>query len=493
MKLFKYNQVFEAGTQSAVGQAKNYTPSGGYTVRIKLSERIEKILRKMEDNDNYLAFEMLWLGESDSEYTNELGVSNVDVSDKAYYFEVVISGKKYDMKIGKFFRQFFGKMVSDVDIKDFVEMYNEFVTGSSVTKSAPIQVPQFSYNPKDVRSTFLSMVTKTYPHFSDCRHEKEVLQFLPSLQRDEVGNYYKIIGDNKTPSVMFTCHLDTADREQKTTRLFSSKGRVSEEMSSFKLIKSDSGDEHIHTDGSTILGADDKAGTAVMLYMMENNVPGLYYFFIGEERGGIGSNALSSIYDRVDYLSNITKCVSFDRRRTTSVITHQLGSQCCSNEFGSALCEQYNKSGLNLSLDTTGVYTDSASFMDQIAECTNISVGYYNEHRGGEMQNMTYLIKLAEASVNVNWDSLPVTRKVGYNQDLLRKYKNLIDEIKKNVFGIDIRVVGRDDRMYVRLDLEENDITEIYDSLIQVQVLMNKYKVPTDVSFDETYIKIELK
>jgi hypothetical protein len=195
----------------------------------------------------------------------------------------------------------------------------------------------------------------------------------------------------------------------------------------------------------------------------------------------------------MEYLTDIKYCVSFDRRRTTSVITHQLGRQCCSNEFAQALCDQYNSHGLNLSLDTTGVYTDSASLMEDIAECTNISVGYYNEHRGTEMQNMTYLKKLAEASVKVNWDSLPVKRKIGYNEELFAKHKNLINEIKKNVFGIDVKVVGKDDRIFISLDLEESDMGEIYDSLIRVQTIVNKYKVADDCIFDETYLKIELK
>ena len=444
MNLLKFNQIFEAGTQSNPGE-RNYT-GGGYKsskdifskepkdvdreARIEISKELERVLKNMEDNDNYLAFEMLWLGEPGSQYVNGLGITNVTISDKPYCFEVTISGKKFDMKIGKFFRYYWPGLINDDEIKTFIYQYNDLTSdniGSDATTiSRSIKVSDFSYKPKDVKSTFLSLTTKTYPH----GHEEEVLKFLPDLEIDEVGNYYKIIGEGKQKT-MFTCHLDTADREQKSTKLFECNGRVIEEGYSFRLVKSGVGDEHIYTDGHSILGADDKAGTAVMLYMMAHNVPGIYYFFIGEERGGIGSNALSAIYDRVEFLSEVKHCVSFDRRRTTSVITHQLGRQCCSNEFGQALCDEYNKYGLNLSLDTTGVYTDSASLMEDISECTNISVGYYNEHRGTEMLNMTHLIKLAEASVKVNWNELPVKRKIGYNEELFAKHKTLINEIKK--------------------------------------------------------------
>lgn len=505
----KFDQIFEAGTQS-VSDPDRKVPTGGYkgkeevfgkkeqpkdvdkTVRIEISKELEKVLKNMEDNDSYLAFEMLWLGEPGSKYVNGLGITDVTISNKSYCFEVTIAGKKYDMKIGKFFRYYWPGLLTEDEIKNFIYQYNDLVSDNvgndATTSTRKIKVPAFSYNPKDVKSTFLSLTTKTYPH----GYEDDVLEFLPDLKKDPVGNYYTIIGEGKQKT-MFTCHLDTADRDQKVTNLFECNGRVVEEGYSFRLIKTGTGDEHIYTDGSSILGADDKAGTAVMLYMMSHNVPGIYYFFIGEERGGIGSNALSAIYDKVEFLSDVKHCVSFDRRRTTSVITHQLGRQCCSNEFGQALCDEYNKNGLDLSLDTTGVYTDSASLMEDIAECTNISVGYYNEHRGTEMLNMSHLIRLAEASIKVNWDNLPVKRKIGYNEELFAKHKTLINEIKKNVFGIDVKIVGKDDRIFISLDLEETDMGEVYDSLIRVQTILNKYKIEDFGMFEETYFKIELR
>lgn len=448
-------------------------------VRVKYSERLEKLLKKLEDADNYVAFELLWLGEDGSKYHNGLKIEDVDVSKVDYCFNVSIGGKKHDMKIGKFIRYFFPGILSDRDISDFSNTYTKFKNGQTATSGGgkKIEVKTFSYNPKDVRSTFLSLVTKTYPHFTDCRHEKEVLQFLPELEEDGLGNYYKIIGD-AAPSTMFTSHLDTADREQKTTNLYS---------------KTDGSDEIIYTDGSTILGADDKAGVAIMLYMMDHNIPGLYYFFIGEERGGIGSNRVSADYERFEYLKNIKRCVSFDRRSTGSVITQQMYRQCCSNEFGTALCNEYNANGLNLSLDPTGIYTDSASFIDEIPECTNISVGYMNEHTGREFQNMTFLTKVAEASIKVDWSSLPTVRKVGVNDEIIRKYKNLITEIKKSGFGLEVKVIGFEGRVYVRVDLDETDIDTIYDTLTVVQNVLTKHKVEPEVTFSETYIKIELK
>ena len=496
MKLFKFGQFFESATQSITPNDKNFGFGKGTPPRIVYSEKLEEILITMEENNEYLAFEMMWLGEPTSKYFNGLGISYVDVSTKPFCFLVTVEDRKYDMKIGKFLRYYWPSLFTEADIRDFITLYNEIAyegdSGEQI-KSEKIEVPNFSFTPKDVRRTFISLTTKTYPHFPDCRHEKEVLQFLPSdLKRDEIGNYYKIVGPSN-PQTMFTCHLDTADREQVDINLLSVRGRVSEEGYSFRLIKTGSGDEIIHTDGKSILGADDKAGTTVMLYMIANNVPGLYYFFIGEERGGIGSNALSGIFTSVDYLQNIKRCVSFDRRRTTSVITHQLGRQCCSNEFGQALAKEFSKGGVSLSLDTTGVYTDSASFMDDIAECTNISVGYYNEHRNSEMINITFLEKLAIASTKVDWDSLPTVRKVGFNQEILAKYKDLISEIKNSKSVLEVKVIGELDKVFIRIDLEEPNLDYVYMGIANIQDILTKYKLSDACSFDKTYLKIELK
>lgn len=235
----------------------------------------------------------------------------------------------------------------------------------------------------NVRKTFLQLTQKTYPHGT----EDQLLPFLPKgYEKDDLGNYFIKIGETST---MFTCHLDTACSEQKN-------------------VNHKIGSRFIETDGKTILGADDKAGMTVMLYMIENKVPGLYYFFIGEEVGCIGSNAASGYYNFSDY----TKCISFDRRGYDSVITEQFYGVCCSDEFAKEIATQLNKANLLFKFrpDPTGIMTDSASFMGDIPECTNISVGYFDEHKHIEKQDIQFLVNLCEAVVKVDWESLPVMR-----------------------------------------------------------------------------------
>jgi len=243
----------------------------------------------------------------------------------------------------------------------------------------------------DIKDTFLKLTSRTYPH----RTESELLHLLPiELETDEFGNKFLKIGES--PSCMFTSHLDTATSANTVVN---------------HVIKNNI----ISTDGKSILGADDKAGVTVMLFMIENKVPGLYYFFLGEEVGCVGSKKLSGklkskIEDKT--FSDITKVISFDRRGYDSVITFQSSSRCCSDEFAKALSEEFNKveSSFSYKPDPTGVYTDSAQFTRIYPECTNISVGYKSEHTFSEQQDIAHLELLAKACIAINWESLPVVR-----------------------------------------------------------------------------------
>jgi hypothetical protein len=234
----------------------------------------------------------------------------------------------------------------------------------------------------NIKQTFLLLTDRTYPYGNEPRLRK----FLPkNSQRDKHGNYFYKIGNSKT---IFTCHLDTVSKKYESiTHVIDGK--------------------YIRSNGTTILGADDKAGMCVLLYMIEQNIPGVYYFFIGEEVGCIGSKAAAAVAD--DFV-NYDRIISFDRRDTCSVITHQSWIKCCSDEFANALCKQYNDLGLELIPDDTGGRTDSAQFTEIIPECTNISAGYYKEHTHEEHQDIEYLEKLCMASAIINWEELPIVR-----------------------------------------------------------------------------------
>jgi hypothetical protein len=487
---------------------------------IKLSEQLRKILDELGEENDWISFELNYIHDDPYFIGAGKGITEIDISDDDYSFLITHSGSKYSISIGRLIENFFPKKFTIKEKMDFAKGYkrvkNELKNGekkgkfpkwgSETTgskwnqrdhyssgwysgsgwssdkyggyqrpvytppKGDKIVVPDFKFNPKDPRSTFLSLITKTYPH----GHEEEVLKFLPDLEVDPFGNYYKIIGNSTT---MFTSHLDTADSQQTTTNLLTRK--VGE-------------DEIIYTDGNSILGADDKAGVTIMLYMMAHGVPGLYYFFIGEEVGRIGSQALSVGFDKVKHVEKIQKCISFDRRRTHSIITKQVSRVCCSDQFAEELSKQLAKGGLKYELDPTGMYTDSASFMSQIPECTNISVGYENEHTSREQQNMTFLTKLCQACIEVDWENLPIARKIGLNQELIKKHSKLIAEIKSTNFPVEVKMTSWEERIYISCDFSDFKIDMMFETLTLLRDILKRNGHGDRLSMVDTKIKIEL-
>jgi putative aminopeptidase FrvX len=239
----------------------------------------------------------------------------------------------------------------------------------------------------NIKEKFLELTSATYPY----GYENELETKLPeNYQQDGLGNYYVIIGDR--PNTMFTCHLDTASGKKQTVN------HVIDE-------------QYIKTDGNSILGADDKAGMVVILNMIENQIPGLYYFFVGEERGCVGSTKLAQNWKKFEFSNYINKCISFDRRGTGSVITEQIYGPCCSQMFANEVSKKLNSvdETFNYQPDPTGIYTDSAQFTGIITECTNISVGYYSEHSSLERQDILHLEKLCKAVCQIDWESIPVS------------------------------------------------------------------------------------
>jgi hypothetical protein len=205
------------------------------------------------------------------------------------------------------------------------------------------------------------------------------------LTYDGFGNAYFVVG--KQPTVMFTSHVDT----------------VSSASTNFN--RSFDG-RFMQTDGKTILGADDKSGVASMLTMILHGKHGLYYFFDGEECGGIGSRKVAKAFATQRQFDGITYCISLDRKGYTDIITHQAGSQCCSGLFAQTLSDELARHGMFLEASDGGVYTDSAEFVDLIPECTNLSVGYFGAHGGNERQDMMFLHQLTVALIQADYSRL---------------------------------------------------------------------------------------
>ena len=207
---------------------------------------------------------------------------------------------------------------------------------------------------------------------------------------DGAGNLHV---DNRSLSshrTLFVAHVDTVHRSEGKNKIRKTK-------------------THWHAKGD-VLGADDGAGVALLFHMIWSGVAGYYIFTQGEERGGVGARYLADKMPQL--LKEFDRAIAFDRRGIDSVITHQGWGRCCSDEFGNALAEELMKNNEQLMMlnDDTGVYTDTAEFVDIIPECTNISVGYDKEHTQAESLNLVYYQHLCSSVILVDWDSLPVQR-----------------------------------------------------------------------------------
>jgi hypothetical protein len=243
----------------------------------------------------------------------------------------------------------------------------------------------------DFRETFLKLTEYTTPYTEETHLEDFLIERIPELQRDAIGNYHKIIGESDT---LFTCHLDNYCKKLEKVN---------------HVIEGDI----VSTDKTTVLGGDNKAGVTILLYMIEQNVPGHYCFFIGEESANGGGCYGSGMfaYNYKDMIKDKKRAVAFDRRATGSIISRQAAQPCCSNEFVDALIAQFAEQKMEMINDPTGFYTDTSSFLEIIPECTNISAGVYNEHSFEEFQDLAYLEQVGLAAAKIDWESLPSVRK----------------------------------------------------------------------------------
>lgn len=419
------------------------------------TDRLQMILLDISDN---VSFAIMGSYNQDNYY----GFKILDSSNQPGKFRLTYSDNQTRLiDIEDFLQVFFNKRFSTHEIISFIHDYNLIIEYENQDDKeyteidiSPFRKDKFVYKPTDVLYTFTSLCYSTYPFGT----ESDILKFIPiPLIEDSYGNYYIKIGDSDT---MFTSHFDSACSVQQNVKMFS---------------YIENGDTFICSNGKTILSADDKSGVTVMLYMIANNVPGLYYFFIGEERGGIGSGMLVADFEKIKYLQGINKCISFDRRNYHSIITHQGWSRTASDEFAESLSEEFKKNGMDMKLDDGGMFTDSANFIKHISECTNISVGYFNEHTNKEIQNITFLENLCKACVNINWDNLVVSRNTNIVQDIMSRNFSMFEDYKRMMFFNHTRIYSTDDSMYLQAKLESETFDSNFEDLNDIKELFEKY------------------
>jgi len=212
---------------------------------------------------------------------------------------------------------------------------------------------------------------------------------------DEFGNMYVRVGD--APETLFSAHVDDVDNAGGRRGVFLKGGNA--------YLKKGS--------QAHCLGADNAAGCWLLMELCRAKVPGLYIWHRAEECGGKGSKFF--VKENRPMLTGIKRAIAFDRRSVHSIITHQRSERCCSDTFADELAEKlslYMPNALmtHFKKDDTGSFTDTANYTDIVAECTNISVGFYEEHSRSESLDLWHLCGLRDACLKVRWDDLPTVR-----------------------------------------------------------------------------------
>jgi Peptidase family M28 len=203
---------------------------------------------------------------------------------------------------------------------------------------------------------------------------------------DKHGNWCLQIGDD--PTVLWSSHTDSVHHKEGFQRVDYDGKYISLPVNS----------------KSNCLGADCAAGVWIMTEMVKAKVPGLYIFHFAEEVGCVGSSAI--VEKEPQRLANIKAAIAFDRKGIDSVITHQR-QRTCSDAFGKSMAAQLPS---RFKLDDTGVLTDTKQYRHLVPECSNISVGYYNEHRPQEALDVGHLIELRNFMVKIDQSKLVIER-----------------------------------------------------------------------------------
>lgn len=230
----------------------------------------------------------------------------------------------------------------------------------------------------------IEMLEYRRPAFSTTEQEfvERFILSIPGARADAFGNV--IVDTCDHPEMLFSCHTDTVDHEI-----------------GFRKVVYDAGTSIMFAQGNDILGADDGAGVFIMVNMIAANVPGRYVFHRAEERGALGAKWIIENTPKV--LSGMRFALAFDRMGTDEVITNMITGITCSNEFAQTLCSELG----DHFTPADGIYTDTAFYIRHIPNCTNISVGYYDQHTDYESLDVSYLLALTNHLINnVVWTRL---------------------------------------------------------------------------------------
>ena len=248
-------------------------------------------------------------------------------------------------------------------------------------------------------TALLEMLGTMRPAYSDAEN-RFVRQWIDPLgvNYDEHGNAVKVVG--QAPTVLWSSHTDTVHRHGGVQRVHLDGDQIRLTAKSARKR-------------SNCLGADCSTGVWLMREMILAQVPGLYIFHACEEIGGLGSRAIATA--NPSYLRGIDYAIAFDRKGRESVITHQ-GARTASDTFAASIAPMLPG---RYRADDTGLFTDTANYVDLIGECSNLSIGYEHGHSKEETQSLSHALALRDAMLAIDVTKLEAARKPGDPDDAL--------------------------------------------------------------------------
>lgn len=201
---------------------------------------------------------------------------------------------------------------------------------------------------------------------------EELKPLVDTLNVDNAGNILagKVYGKGET--VLLSAHMDV----------------VSSDIDPTKTITKHA---YIWKRESGILGADDRAGIAIIINILKELKASEFkgtlkiLFTVEEECGQNGAEAVE-----VDFFNDVYCAISLDRRNALDVVTHSASRQYCSENFGQFFERQsrfYHNKGERYKVVRGGV-SDLRVWSALGIESVNLSIGYYEEHTQHEYLNI---------------------------------------------------------------------------------------------------------
>ncbi|MBT2696185.1 M20/M25/M40 family metallo-hydrolase [Bacillus sp. ISL-40] len=222
------------------------------------------------------------------------------------------------------------------------------------------------------KQLFLIQLEQLLSIAGESGNESKVRQYIIEKLRyhvdymtvDNTGNLLaqKTYGNGHGPTILLNAHMDTVDRIEPDRTI----------VKNGEIWSSDHG----------ILGADDRAGVAVLLEMAQRlqssgfNGRVKFIFTVEEEIGLIGARSIDETF-----LWDVDAAIVVDRRGTGDIVTSCGGYQrFCHENYGNFFEEAAKQIGLLCWKTTIGGSSDTRIWAEHGIQSVNLSAGYRNEH-----------------------------------------------------------------------------------------------------------------